>query len=1031
MQGNETFITNIFSDSYLPSVNGKKFEEIAYSTYFDIEILNQLSKEFTFYIFIGTDSGMMLNHLKQLNIDPSSIYLFIEASEIKSQFNKDLFGLKQPNIAITTIDNWQDEAEKSDIIKYIEVDRVQVIKSFSAQDQTYPAYASIAQKLHDDINQLKWNHPDKFQKKIYIQRQIENCADNINPAIQLKGLLKDKPALILAGGPSLDNYIDWIEEHQQNYIVIAVSRVARRLLSTKIVPDIFVTADPFESAYTTSKEVLSFSEKSILVHQSYGHPKLIGQWQGQQFYLGDLLPWDSDYKPENITAIGPTVTNGAIHLALQMGIINQILFGVDLCYSSDGYSHVSQTIERDQGADLGFAGTLVTTNNGEQANTTYEMLEARTSISILAELAEKQGGQIISPSSSSAAIKDVSYLPLSTIKIPSEKIHSFVGALFNTRAFAEHNPHHHSKLLEEYKKLEKEVKQILNLSQEIVDICSLHYETQDKATNSEYLNKIFVIENKLKKHSKIISIVESFGVNGYYDFIHPDIIQAQDNELDIIDRYYNSLYFACDVFLDLINNTIQQIQLHLTKNSNKNDTKSNFDDIIKSDITEQLTVTIRLENLEKKLYNYFQNNNKDKLLQTIQQISSFNSEESTSLSHLAQGYLLELDGETGHAINEYLNANHEKTLESGLKRILDLTLKNGDIENTIAVLHALSDISSDYLIQLASLYQISEQYKDALDTYSLYVDKNPDDILVLIKMGSLYLSLDILDGAEFVFNRVIEIDPNNQSALAYLKLISTKLNNPTYKYNELTIEKNDFIEINEYDYYKSLNNFNLDFERLRKAEKTGIIGFIATSQNIRNSLFINHVNELYQNFSNISFVIFYFNKEIKFKVKNIFHNLKTRVVYKKPKNINELLENIEIYISFSEDINGSLLKSNIDNLTTQLLQRYSNKIFLHYFNSQHINESINEASSRIKNDNYWGKILEVCLKLGINISHLKNEKHQYVKALLTEGINYKSNNKLKFSYHGQNKSSLKTIELAINHKNLIHFFHDFRNAEKN
>ena len=179
------FTTNIFGDTYLPSINGKKFDEIAYSTYFDIDILPQLSKEFTFYIFIGTDSGMMLKHLQLLNTDPNSIYLFIEDKKVLDLLSASPFstksrrpeangGLGGVNILTSTINDWQEIAKKADIIKYIEVDRVQTIKSFSAQEQTYPQYVSIAQQIHDDINQLKWIHTGKFQRKIlaYDSRSI-------------------------------------------------------------------------------------------------------------------------------------------------------------------------------------------------------------------------------------------------------------------------------------------------------------------------------------------------------------------------------------------------------------------------------------------------------------------------------------------------------------------------------------------------------------------------------------------------------------------------------------------------------------------------------------------------------------------------------------------------------------------------------------------------------------------------------------------------------------------------------------------
>ena len=802
------FINNIFGDAYLPSINGNRFSEIAYSTYFDIEILPELSKQNTFYIFIGSDSGMLLKHLKLLNLDTNSLYFIIEDPEITRCINKHILQLTDSNIIVSSLDSWKEQAKDAGIVKYIEVDRLQKINSFSAKDAIYQPYFNYAQKLHEDINQLKWIHPDKFQKKIYLQRQLENCSENFNPVIKLKALLKGKPALILAGGPSLNDYIDWIEKYQQHYVVIAASRIAKRLLTTKIVPDIFVTADPFDDIYLTSKEVLAFGEKSILVSQNYAHPKIIGQWQGRHFYLGNLLPWDADYKHENITAIGPTVTNCAIHLAIQMGIYKQILFGVDLCYSASGVSHASSTNEKTNGPNLGFMGVSVQTNNNKTAETTFEFSQARTSIALLGKLAKEYGGKLINPSPDSAVIEHVAYLPIDTIQIPDDLTDGYLlisnGLEDNTLS---ERLRHYSKILEEHNKVIKETEQILLYTKEIIALCSL---SQNNEIQSEALSRLVASAQILEKHSKVISIIESFGTNGYYDFFHPDKISESEHSLSHIERYYCSLSIACDAFIEFISNSMQRIQIRIMEYSEQTDIKQlaaqwqqdgqfgrilllrdnnlclynqfkkekqqefekNFNKIFNVIIQKQSyeqPPAIRLENIEKKLYHFFQYKDKNNITLIIQQISHYTNEESAALIHLAQGYLCELDGQIDRAINEYLEANSEQTLESGLKRILAIMLEQDERENVIMTLKALSNISPDYLIQLAGFYQLFEQNKDALESYTQYLDVNSKDILVLIKMGLLYHSLDISDGMEFVFKHILEIDPNNQTAATYLK----------------------------------------------------------------------------------------------------------------------------------------------------------------------------------------------------------------------------------------------------------------------
>jgi|GEM_PF-1006441 len=1081
--GRHDIITNIFGDTYLTTVNGDMCKEIAYSTYFDIELLPQLSEEFTFYIFIGSDSGMLYKHLQKLRLEPDSIYFLIEDSQITDLLREDIVNNNKNNLFIVGIDDWQERAKTVEIVKYIEVDRVKTIKSLAAKEQTYQPYISFAQKLHDDVNQLKWDHPDKFQKKIFIQRQIQNCADNYNPAIKLKNLLQGKPALILAGGPSLDNYIDWIEKHQQHYIVIAVTRVARRLLSTNIVPDIFVIADPFDYAFDTSKEVLAFGEKSILVSQSYAHPKIIGQWQGLHFYLGELLPWQSEYQPENIVGIGPTVTNCAMHLAIQLGIKNQILFGVDLCYSSDGFSHVSQTLEHDKGKDLGFTGIQVLTNNNQKMNTTYEWYEARNTISILAELIKKNNGKVINPNPDAAKIAHVSYQPLTAIKTPTEIINGY-QLITKQLAKSENTDRlqHYSFVLEKNNQQLHYAELVLLDIKKIIDVLKhLDNKEHDKNKLSLMVKKeVEEIIHNLNKFSKIIAIIESVGINGFLDFIHPKQYKNNENQLNSaylinVKKYYTCLYIASDRFIEELKSSIQRLKIRISEESNTN----NVEEILKqwgdngdqhygrmnllakrnNDLYKKIKAeaqkeykecfkrlhtpsrikaplpapppTISLKDTEKKLYGYFQKQDKDNLGQLIKQLSHLKNDESASLKHLAQGYLSELDGEMELAINEYLSANSDQTIESGLKRILDITLKNRDIENAIAALKALANISDEYLLQLANIYQVSEQYKDALDTFSLYIDNNPNDILVLIKMGILYLLLEIFDGAEFVFKHIIEIDPNNQSAQGYLKLINPKISYSTQPPNNIEIQNDYSIGISEYNFYKSLNPRTLNIKRLKNAENRGIIGFIATNSNINNIKFINTYKELTHKFINANFSIFYFEDKVKNKLKNLFKDKISKIQLIKLNSIYDLVENVEVYLFYDDNYHQhkyNQLNNQFLTKAAELIQRYSKNIYsLNYYNIKYTLASMSKHyDSIIMQDSINKKFHETLF----TDDEIKQFYPYYTQLLFTKAINYHSEAIQKLELENDESYFLKSIELALKHRNFINFINEYSNNSK-
>ena len=88
---------------------------------------------------------------------------------------------------------------------------------------------------------------------------------------------------------------------------------------------------------------------------------LLGNWLGLNLYLGDLFPWKTKHNVENLNGIGPTVTNSAILLAIQLGIKKQILFGVDLCYSPEGYTHAQGSFEHDSGPDISTSNQIIIT----------------------------------------------------------------------------------------------------------------------------------------------------------------------------------------------------------------------------------------------------------------------------------------------------------------------------------------------------------------------------------------------------------------------------------------------------------------------------------------------------------------------------------------------------------------------------------------------------------------------------------------------------------------------------------------------
>jgi hypothetical protein len=573
-----TLIENQFGDQYLFSVNQKTFEKIDYQTLFNKEFENTFDKEDTLYIITGTDSGLMVKQLIKTPPKKGSSYLFIEFPEIieltKSQYSQ----LEEENndfrrIIVTTEDQWEEEAKKMGLETYCYINKIKQIKSLAAQYYYLNEYVFLKNTIEDQINHLIWNYQTQIGNSIFQQRQLENLCENHTPAILLKDYFKGKSALILAGGPSLDKYMKWIEDNQEHYVVIAVTRIARRLLQTRIKPDIFVSVDPHPSNFNVSKEVFNFEKDSLLINQFHISPMLLGNWLGVNLYLDELFPWKTKLNVENIKGIGPTVTNTAIGLALNLGIKQQILFGVDLCYSPEGYTHAKGSREHDAGPDVNTIGYTVTTNKGEKAETNSAYYDAITSIEYLAELAQLTGGELLNPSPDSAQMKGVNHIAFDDIVIEKDQISvsTFLQEQFQHQEKSDFKIKHYQNILKELHKAQFKVNKIKALAEKGLEYNDKFFAGGDPSKNFQFKLKMDKLEKELddKDLTDYTQLSKKLGVKEFLYFLNPDSDREWTNDeiKQSGDTYYKALKNGAIALNRHIFTAVNRTEIRLLENN--------------------------------------------------------------------------------------------------------------------------------------------------------------------------------------------------------------------------------------------------------------------------------------------------------------------------------------------------------------------------------------------------------------------------------------------------------------------------------
>ncbi len=598
-------VANQFGDKYLFPVNRKLFEQIDYQTRFKREYGDTFNSKDTLYIISGTDSGLLVKQLLKYPVPKGTTWLFIELPEIIEHIQTQYDLEDHEKVIVTTEEYWQEEAKKTGLEIYFMLNKVVHIKSFAAQYYYLNNYLILWQSIEAKISHLKWQYQSQLGSKIFIQRQLENLAENHTPAVSLKDYYKGKSAIILAGGPSLDQYIPWIEEHQEHYLIIAVSRIARRLLQTRIKPDIFVSVDPHISNFNVSKEIYNFEQDTLLVNQYHVSPQLLGNWLGKNVFMGQRLPWSSKLNTDNINGIGPTVTNSAILLAIQMGIKQQLLFGVDLCNSPEGFSHAKGSSEHESGPEVNIQGQTVITNSGKKAETNSAYFEAITTIAQLAELAEQMGGEVINPSPDSTRIDNVQHIICEQLTVPEEKtgISYFINAYLNHEYKAEHQIKHYREVLKELKQVEIKLDRIRNFAVKGLEYNNKFFADDNPSENFRYKLKMDKIEKELnsKNYTELTELSKKFGVNEFLYFLNTRSEEDwTDEEIKkSAETYYRALKSGSEKLNQHIFSSINLLECRLLEN--------NQIDIIREHIHRHLNSFNKSSLLERKIINQKKN----------------------------------------------------------------------------------------------------------------------------------------------------------------------------------------------------------------------------------------------------------------------------------------------------------------------------------------------------------------------------------------------------------------------------------------
>lgn len=819
------FLTNEFGDRYLYEVNRSAFNKVGSDALYAQFFGDRFFQEDALNIIIGTDSGLLPNYLMKRGVPDGSRFLFVELPavlECIEHAGSDSPVSNEQRIHFATYDKWRETAEQLHLTDYIFINRVVLQQSVGAVDANIPEYHELHWMLSQELTRLTWETQASLGTQTFMIRQLENLAENRYASACLRNIFKDKTAVLLGGGPSLDEIIPWLKTHRDRVVILAVSRICRRLLECGLTPHMVFSVDPQPISFDISRELLHFWRNTLFVHAHHVSPPLLAQWQGKSVFSGPRFPWETQLNVETLPSAGPTVTNTALASAIEMGFSQVLLAGVDLCHSKEGYTHARGSDEHTIGPQLGKMGIRVETNGGWQAETSPDFATAIRMLELQAKQALEKGCAVINTAAGAAKIQNIKYVhPERIAMVPFKEPPEETIARVIPPDGREERTVHYRKMQDELQRAKGAFRKIRKLAKEALKSTDrLRSSGAPDADLGQYhrMNKIEKTLNR--KYKNFVLLVKQFGVRNFLRIIRPgeeNVYIEDTNRAKRLAIYYQTYVDSTGKIIDLIENAEKRLQARLEEEKDApdidllikqwqedrqpgrylvwkqrnpgagkkarlchgtalNNIAGEFKKIMEEKETEHMRLmrkNINLSGVRAKALTLFQRREINELERLTEALVQHPDPKAERLLHLTRGYLAELQEKMEEALEAYNNLLSEggdpALLEDGLKRIAVICIDKRDTENAVAALECLTHLSATYTPQYAEILRLTGNREAAADVYNDYLVKVPDDLGAMLKLGYLYRDMHADEAARMAFNYVLERDPDNGAAKAMLQ----------------------------------------------------------------------------------------------------------------------------------------------------------------------------------------------------------------------------------------------------------------------
>lgn len=318
---------------------GSKYNMKKEIEFFEKHIDNKNESDYIFIIF-GFGAGEHIKVLREkykestMKIFEPNEYIYDYAIDLEFVHNdskiliekcdeKDIMELHKINI---------------DFLDEFDMTKMKII-SFANYEKIYnKEYVYVLKEIENKCFDLKVNRNTKilFNKRWFTTLN-KNIPYMVNSVLfdNYKDAYKDKPAIIVSAGPSLDKNVDLLKGVEENFIIITGGRPLKGLVDKAIKPSLIVVLDPVDKNYEMMKGAIEETNIPLLFFE-VTNEKVTTNHKGYKMFstYAQFIEKSLSSEMQGLASYG-SVAHTSVSAAILLGCNPIIFIGQDFAYTND------------------------------------------------------------------------------------------------------------------------------------------------------------------------------------------------------------------------------------------------------------------------------------------------------------------------------------------------------------------------------------------------------------------------------------------------------------------------------------------------------------------------------------------------------------------------------------------------------------------------------------------------------------------------------------------------------------------------